>query len=83
MDGYYRVAHSESDQLLAFATGGHRLHRVPTRMTGFSVSPARPARNAKLTASGTLSAHPGSSWRALGKARVGLVFKPSGDSPGT
>ena len=78
--GYYRLLHTESDQLLTTTSSKAYRHRTPTRITGFAVTPVHPSANGTLTATGTVSQRPGRTWSALRNAHVVLVFRPSGDS---
>ncbi|MBW8801503.1 MAG: hypothetical protein JF597_50620, partial [Streptomyces sp.] len=78
VDGYYRIAHTESDQLLAFTSGAHHLYRIASR-TSFSISPSHPSHNAALSASGTVTQRVKGKWVALRNARVVLVYRPKGD----
>ncbi|GAA1359058.1 hypothetical protein [Streptomyces beijiangensis] len=79
-DGYYRVVHSESNEMLSLVSPAKRLNRVQTRITSFSTTPSRPYKNATLTATGTLTQLTGGKWKAQKGARVVLVYKPKGDS---
>jgi hypothetical protein len=78
--GYYRVKHDESYDLLAVASGGLKRSRIETRITGFDMTPNRPALNGKLTAKGVLQYKSGGKWKAYKGGRIVLVLKPKGDS---
>lgn len=78
-DGYYRVYHPESDQMLAVTTSAHRLHRTRTAMS-LTMTPTRPYRNAKLTATGTVTQLTSKGWVRYAGAHVVLVFRPKGDT---
>lgn len=80
VNAYYRVAHDETDTFLAQTSTPVHLTRVLTRFTSFSVTPARPAKNARFTASGTLQHYTGGRWQGYKGAQVMLVFKPKGDT---
>ncbi|MFC4034290.1 hypothetical protein ACFO3J_22835 [Streptomyces polygonati] len=78
-DGYYRVIHAESPQLLGYAQPARRLNRIRTQMSG-SVTPTRPAyATTKLTASGTVIQLTSKGWVHYNHAYVVLVYKPKGD----
>lgn len=79
VDGYYRVYHAESNQMLSVVSTKHRLHRILTRIAQFGVSPTSTYRDAPLTASGRVTQRVNGSWKALGRAHVVLVFRPKGD----
>ncbi|WP_435974753.1 hypothetical protein [Streptomyces sp. Qhu_M48] len=80
VNALYRLHHYESDHIVNRSTGGVRLGRVPTRFSAFSLTPARPYKNSKMTVSGTLQQQTGGVWKPLKGAKVTLVFKPKGDS---
>jgi hypothetical protein len=80
IDGYYRVVHAESDQMLSVVSAGHRLHRIATRVTPFSISPTSTYRQATLTATGRVTQLLSGTWKPLGNAHVVLVVKPKGSS---
>lgn len=80
VNAYYRVAHDETDTFLAQTSAPVHLTRVLTRFTSFSITPTRPAKNARFTASGTLQHYTGGRWQSYKGAQVMLVFKPKGDT---
>ncbi|MFE5543131.1 hypothetical protein ACFQ71_04870 [Streptomyces sp. NPDC056534] len=80
VNALYRLHHAENDLMVARTTGSVRLGRVPTRFSAFTITPARPSVNSKMTVSGTLQQQTGGVWKPLKGAKVTLVFKPKGDT---
>lgn len=80
VNAYYRIAHAETDTFLAQTSSRVHLSRTLTRFASFSVSPTRPARNARFTASGVVQQFTGGKWQGYRGAKVTLIFKPKGDS---
>lgn len=79
-DGYYRVIHFESPQLLGYAQPAHRLNRIDTQMS-IAASTTRPAGSAsKVTFSGVVIAMSAKGWIHYNHAHVVLVYRPKGDS---
>ncbi|MFJ2860796.1 hypothetical protein [Streptomyces sp. NPDC087215] len=79
VNALYRLHHYETDRAVGKTTGSVRLGRVPTRFSAFSITPARPSVNSKMTVSGTLQQQTGGVWKPLKGAKVTLVFKPKGE----
>ncbi|MEC3995823.1 hypothetical protein VSR01_20800 [Actinacidiphila sp. DG2A-62] len=80
IDGYYRVVHFESPQLLAYTEPAHRLRRTDTQMS-IAASTTRPASaTSKVTFSGVVIARVSSGWVHYNHAHVVLVYRPKGDS---
>ncbi|MFF3561977.1 hypothetical protein ACFYXS_18200 [Streptomyces sp. NPDC002574] len=79
-DGYYRVYHSESDGMLAVASGTKRLHRTVTRIVSFDMTPNSPRLGGALKAKGTLQYLSGGKWRAYKGGKIVIVLKPKGES---
>ncbi|MCX4823969.1 hypothetical protein OG883_29660 [Streptomyces sp. NBC_01142] len=80
VNAYYRIAHAENDNFLAQNSAPVRLTRTLTRFSSFSVSPTRPHKDARFTASGTLQQHTGGKWQGYKGAKVTLLFKPKGEN---
>jgi hypothetical protein len=79
-DGYYRVVHFESPQLLGYAQPAHRLNRIGTQMS-IAVSTTSPASGtSKITFSGVVLAHTSAGWVHYSNAHVVLVIRSKGDS---
>jgi hypothetical protein len=79
-DGYYRVYHAETPQMLAVSGSVHRLKRTRTSMS-IAVTPARPATaNSTLTATGVVTQLTSGTWKHYAKAHVVLVYRPKGDT---
>lgn len=80
IDGYYRVVHFESPQLLGYTEPAHRLRRTDTQIS-LAASTTRPARaTSKVTFSGVVIARASSGWVHYNHAHVVLVYRPKGDS---
>lgn len=77
-DGYYRVYHPETSQLLSVSSPVHRLKRTRTALS-VAMTPSRPYLNAKLTASGVVTQYVSGHWAHYAKAHVVLVYRPKGD----
>ena len=79
-DGYYRVIHAESPQLLGYAQPITRLNRIDTQ-TSIAASTSRPASvNSKITFTGVVIATSSKGWIHYNHAHVVLVYRPKGDS---
>ncbi|WP_433891150.1 hypothetical protein [Streptomyces sp. CA-111067] len=79
-DGYYRVIHFESPQLLGYAQPAHRLNRIDTQMS-IAASTTRPAgANSKITFTGVTIAMSSKGWIHYNHAHVVLVYRPKGDT---
>jgi hypothetical protein len=79
VDGYYRVVHAESNDMLAITSSAVRRNRIPTRFVSFATSPTYPYLNGPLTATGRLQQYTSGAWRPYASAQVALAFQPSGD----
>jgi hypothetical protein len=77
-DGWYRVYHPETQQMLTVQTQTPRLRRTRTQMS-IAVSSTRPANHAKFTVSGVVIQLGASGWVHENKAHVVLIFQPKGD----
>ncbi|MYS23903.1 MULTISPECIES: hypothetical protein [unclassified Streptomyces] len=79
-DGYYRVIHFESAQMLGLVQPAHRLNRIRTQMS-VTVTPTRPSYDtSKLSVSGVVTQMTSKGWAHYNHAYVVLVYKPKGDT---
>ncbi|MFE7131438.1 hypothetical protein ACFVIM_11305 [Streptomyces sp. NPDC057638] len=76
--GYYRFQHPETNQHLELTGPAVHQVRVPTRITSAKLTPARPERGGKLTATGTLQRQVNGGWNAHPGAKLVLSFKARG-----
>ena len=77
---YYRVVHAETDQFVTVNSTPVFLTRVPTRFSGFRISPTRPNVNGSMTVSGAVQKYVGGVWKPAAGQYVTLYFKPRGES---
>ncbi|MCM2391806.1 hypothetical protein [Streptomyces albipurpureus] len=80
VSAYYRVHHAESDYYREQASTPVYQSRYPVRFAGPKLSPARPAKNSNLTASGTLQRQVKGVWQPYAGAKLMVLFKPKGDT---
>ncbi|MFI1018067.1 hypothetical protein [Streptomyces sp. NPDC020965] len=77
---HYRVRHAEDSATLENASPAVRQSRNPTRFSGDTITPVRPAKNGTITSTGTFQRYVNDRWQSYPGGKITLVFQAKGET---